>query len=442
MLNDTQQVGSGINPECLQEVLDSARNASDKGQSQFYTPRDFGKACCLPLPEIRPCIVDLQCGRADLLYAAANTSTRHLLGLDIDPVRSKKEEGDTLSVSRITGDTTLVAPMLAEVGWSFDLGVFNPPFDLHWEKARLAYLLESYYPYELKQAMEVVDPRVGKDHIDSTIATLLIALDAFTQRGEGVLIANDATLQRLIFSVNSPYKMLRKFIWAHVSHNGNPMTGIKDSQWDKENEFRTGVIWFAKDHHGVPYESNTETYKEFVEECEALRRDRQELRNGSQIRYVESCHVDECYDMWDATKIEWNSLKGQGSKSEYNIWLDSGGIIRTNLSLFQQRSKKTNKQEAVVLHSLAGQRVLQLVVQKAQRQELIKAITGGIWRVAPEMQGVLDKALKDYNSNRAPLYPLNEVQRIAYCDEMDFITCKKDLTMADMAKAIVERGMM
>ena len=35
---------TSINPQIVQEVLDSAANAADKGQSQFFTPLDFGRS--------------------------------------------------------------------------------------------------------------------------------------------------------------------------------------------------------------------------------------------------------------------------------------------------------------------------------------------------------------------------------------------------------------
>ncbi len=73
-----------IAPSLLQEMLDSASNASAKGQAQYFTPPEWAKILSYPLPDHRPTITDLNCGAAGLLLATRNRSTEHLLGCDID----------------------------------------------------------------------------------------------------------------------------------------------------------------------------------------------------------------------------------------------------------------------------------------------------------------------------------------------------------------------
>jgi len=91
-----------------------------------------------------------------------------------------------------------------------------------------------------------------KGTIDSTIAMLLIALDLCTIYGEGLLIGNNATLQRLLFEPGAPHSAAARHIWAHLIVPGNPMTGIDGCQWQENEQFYTGVIYFARDHATGP----------------------------------------------------------------------------------------------------------------------------------------------------------------------------------------------
>ncbi len=89
---------TSIHPEILQPVFESAANAADKGQSQFFTPLPFGRALARALPKIRPTIVDLNCGAGHrLLQTSALAQTQRLLGADIDPCRGGQSvEGGAL----------------------------------------------------------------------------------------------------------------------------------------------------------------------------------------------------------------------------------------------------------------------------------------------------------------------------------------------------------
>src|SRR5262245_8217924 len=211
----------------LQPMLESARDALEKGQAQYFTPPALAAELARPLPALRPVIVDLNCSAGDLLRGAANSTTKTLLGCDIDPCtgsRARAASADSSSSSasrpridyddedgkrgwkihRITADLTRFYPLLHEVDWRADLFVLNPPWDLHWRKDCLNALAESYCS-AVRDAFAAHDPRAGKDHIDSTIATWLIALDRLTYRGEGLIIANHSTMERLAFGPRAPY---------------------------------------------------------------------------------------------------------------------------------------------------------------------------------------------------------------------------------------------
>jgi hypothetical protein len=243
---------TSISPEILQPMFEAAANAADKGQSQFFTPIEFGRTLAVALPRHRPTVVDLNCGAGHLLQASALPKTLRLLGADIDPCRGKGVEGG-LPLNRITRDVTQLYGWLKEIGFAADLFVLNPPWRLFFYRERLAALAKSELP-SVRQAFKGIEQGGGipRDTIDSTIAMLLIALDLCTVYGEGLLIANNATLQRLIFDPAAPHAAIAKHIWAHLIVPGNPMTGIENCQWREDQQFHTGVIYFAREHTTGP----------------------------------------------------------------------------------------------------------------------------------------------------------------------------------------------
>lgn len=233
-------------------MFESAANAAEKGQSQFFTPLVFGKHLAEALPRIRPTILDLNCGAGHLLQASVGEKTVRLLGADIDPCRGKTVEGGTaIPFQRITYDATLLYPLLKEIGFTTDLIVLNPPWRLFFYRDRLAPLAESSLP-SVRQAFKEIEDGIPKGTIDSTIAMLLIALDLCTVYGEGFLIANNATLERLLFKPGAPHDAIIKHIWARLVVPGNPMTGIENCQWREDEQFQTGVIYFAREHTTGP----------------------------------------------------------------------------------------------------------------------------------------------------------------------------------------------
>ena len=113
----------------------------------------------------------------------------------------------------------------------------------------------------------------------------------------------------------------------------------------------------------------------------------------------------------------------------YNLWLNVGGVIRVGLSRFEQLSTKLNKKEAERLNNLDGKTPMELVLQRAQRDELLHVSQQGGWRVDPALTAAITKATQDYHAARAPLYPLPEIQRLGYLDEQDTIECREDLEL-------------
>lgn len=421
---------TNINPEIYQELLDSAANAAGKGQSQFLTPLELGQLLGRPLPEHRPTLCDFQCGAGHLLQACVNESTRSLLGCDIDPCRGHKTTEKAPPIKRITADVTRLFGLFTEVDWRFDLGVFNPPWDLWWYRDRLSSLEDSEVP-AVRAAFTVHDGRTTPDTVDSTVATLMMALDRFTIYGERLLIANNATLQRLIFAPGAPHGALARHVWAHLVLEGNPMTQIKDHVFSEDGSFQTGVIYFARGHSaGCRFQQTATSHEALDSLTNELPQKRRVLRTGPEVRgYSHEC--DESPHLWKAIAEEWRA-RHSTKRTDFNLWLGEDGTIRTHLSLYDQKSSRVLREEAVRLSQLAGKRPMQLVMQRDQRDDLLRAAGIGhqsVWRVCPKLQEAVQQPVKEYHACRAPLYPLPELQRLGYLDEEDFLKCKKDLAI-------------
>jgi hypothetical protein len=415
---------TNIAPEILQPFLESAVNAADKGQSQFWTGMDLGRQLSKPLPCVRPTIVDLNCGAGHLLHAAMGRDTTTLLGADIDPCRGQGVDGARLALNRITSDACLLHGWLREVGFLADLFVLNPPWRLFFLRERLASLAQSSLP-AVRQAFAGVEDGGGipAEAIDSTVAMLLIALDLCTPSGEGLLIGNDATLQRLLFAPGAPHAAVAAHVWAHLVIPGNPMTARKNCHWQEDKDFCTGVIYFARDHTAGPRRFDwprlpDRAYRHGVE-----------LRNSYLATLVAA-------ERWNAAKEKAGEAAGNKPKVPWNIWL-AGGTIHTALSLFEKHSQKIDKRQVQRLFNLNGKTPMDLVIQRNTRDELLEVAERSGWRVQPELLAAVRAAIQQYHAGRAPLYPLPEIQRLGYLDEEDKIDCKTDL--ADPSGRIIFR---
>ena len=398
-------------------MFEAASNAAEKGQSQFFTPLPFGRRLAEALPKIRPTVLDLNCGAGHLLQASVMDKTVRLLGADIDPCRGKAVEGvSNVPFHRITYDATLLYPILKEIGFTADLLVLNPPWRLFFYRDKLAPLAESGLA-AVRQAFKGIEEGIPKGTIDSTIAMLLIALDLCTVYGEGLLIANNATLDRLLFRSGAPHNAVTKHIWAHLIIPGNPMTGLNNCQWQEDEQFYTGVIYFAREHTTGPKQ-----YR-WPEIPERLYRQGAEIRNEYMAR-------QDSVQLWQAARERINELEGAKPKVPWNLWLEAGAI-HTALSLFEKHSKKIDKREVERLFALNGKTPMELVLQRANRDELLRVAEKAGWRVQPELLAAVHRAIQEYHSQRAPLYPLPEIQRLGYLDEEDQIECKADLCDKD-----------
>ena len=424
---------SNINPAIFQQMLESAPNASAKGQAQYFTPVEWARALALPLPLHRPVLVDLTCGNGQLLTGASR-HTHDLLGCDIDP--GSDECPVRVGPHFVAGDLTKFHSLLRECRFTADCLVLNPPWDMHWPRARLAGLSESSCR-SVADAFAAHDGRTGKTTIDSTIATLCLALNLCSQYGEGLLIANEATLQRLIFAPGAPHGALVNHIWAHLSIPGNICLapGARPSALiaPSGNDFKTGVFYFARSpQSGNPSHYAVTDLASATAQLHEVRRQRIWLRRGAEAGKSRD-FSDESLTAWAAAREEWHRLNSPVNQAPiWNIYMD-GPVLRTNLSLFDKQSDRVAKAEVARLFELNGKTPMSLVVQVAHRKELERAAFGTTWRVAPAVQDSVRLALSEYETMRAPLTTLNPIQRLGYLDEQDEILCHTSLAPAFQA---------
>ena len=434
---------TGIAPANLQQHLESAANAGAKGQAQYHTGAEWARVLALALPQYRPVLVDLECGRGQLLAGASAPSTRYLLGSDIEQISpSKQGEDGRLSPRFVHADITRFFSLLHTVDFAADCFVLNPPWDLHWYRDRLAALANSDCP-AVELAFNAYDPRLSKDTIDSTVASLCMALDRCSPYGEGLLIANEATLQRLIFGQNAPHAALAAHVWAHLTIPGNicqpdsPNLGLANSAIGN-SQFHTGVLYFARSHtQGSSRDLNVADIKAAQTACFELGRARLSFRRGPVIRSYEGGHTADTVELWDAAREEWNATQAAKPVVNWNLWLETDGTIKTNLSLFDQASGRVKKEQYLRLFALNGKHPMQLILQKAERRELERAVllATSPWRVAPAVADAVRQALDEYNAIRAPIVPLTKIQRLGYLDDNDDILCVKDLGGAGVSPA-------
>lgn len=422
---------TAINPANLQEHLDSASNALAKGQAQYLTPIAWAQALAQALPNYRPCVTDLTCGSGSLLQGVAGASTDYLLGCDIEAPQD--DAPPLVAARRVTADITRFFALLHRVRWKADLIVLNPPWDLHQYRDRLPMLADSDCP-AVRQAFVAHDGRTSRDTIDSTVLALCLALDRMTDYGEGFLIGNQATLDRLILLDGAPHGALREHVWANVIIPGNICqrdAGPNDVVCtDPDTDFKTGVIYFARDH----YDGFNKEDKLLIDGKASLAQvadsvgapDFRLARRGCRLR--PGCADLESHKLWEAAREEWSlQTAADNSTRRWNIYLDVNGTLRTNLSLFDTASGRADKQEADRLYQLNGKHPMQLVMAKDSRRELDRAVNGDRWRVAPAVVEAVRNAIREYEEARAPLYALNKIQRLGYADEYDTLMCLKDL---------------
>ncbi len=406
------------------EVLTASKSSKRKGTQQFETPVDVAAALAIALPLSRPVVLDLQCGHGALLQAAAITcprqDTRLLLGVDIDPTACVRPVATKPPPARgvIHADCTKLLPLLIEAKATFDLIVCNPPFSLRWKISRWSdpqiapISADGKQPKNLRSSAQSADQLV-----DSTLATFEAMHRLLSRKGEGMMICNADTAKRLL----EPSPLWER-TWLRLTMPNCFPGVLKDMQ--------IAVVYFHAGHRGkapvevlvadaladtirLALEPHAQNRRRLIS-AECVQRDFQSVAMQSEQR-------------WDAAALEWRRLTDQeyAERAGWNIRLRDDGTIASYVTPIQTLSGKVPVELASALKGLDKQHPAALVVQRVSRKALVLAVKGGIWRVHSAVTVAVDAALAAYNAARAPLRPLNAVQRLGYLDEEDTIRCER-----------------
>jgi hypothetical protein len=413
----TKQRRQKLSFDNLDELLSSSPTARRKGAQQFETPGEVAEALCLPLPPRREVIADLHCGHGALLRAAAVTAPLHdarsLLGLDIDPTASIPEIPAKFHVQRkvIVGDFTKLAPLLLAARTRFDLLVLNPPFSLKWNMG-----LGDHEWKMVGGRMELApSPAPGPSAaMDSTLATFDVAHRLLTKRGEGMMICNAVTCARLL----ETHPLWRK-TWLKLTVP-NFFPGVLQ-------KMHIAVVYFAASHHGsAPLEVTAPDAMP-----DTIRRVLQ-FAADNRDKLIAGETVKRSHDSWPGTGNNFEAVADEwkrqtdaeyAARNGWNIRLTAKGTLSAYVTPFQTIAGDVPKELVDALKKIDGQHPAGLVVQRNSRKALVLATQGGVWRVHPDVTAAVDAAMKNYNAVRAPLRPLNAVQRLGHLDEEDDIRC-------------------
>jgi len=411
-----KQTGKGIQNANLGTFLDSATNAMDQGQQQFFTPLSLAAALTVPLAAGHTWAFDPNCGSGNLL---SGTGLSDGYGLDIDHRAPKSHRGTGDAVTRLhvhQADITKWYPIASEVSFRVDLATVNPPFSLRWHADRFAPLAASRRP----NVRLAFDEWKSNGTIDSTLASLLMAIDLLTDTGEGYLIGNHDTLARFLgHPSGDAASPLRHHIWCWLEI---PSVVFEN----QHSSFPTAVVYFSATHgvnnhgteppiHLIAPSGDADTVRQTLSQARSFRR--LAFRGRSLDSSYLSSH-DTQAAKWDAIMDEYGR-RHLDHPREVNIWLDERGRIRTQLDTFA--SHKLDMSVVEQLQHLNHRRPEQLVVQQASRVALMAAIKGDTWSVCPDLVAAVDAAVAAYNSVRAPFYTPNPVMALGWIDEVDCI---------------------
>ena len=413
-----KQTGYKLLSGNLQEILDSATNAAELGTSSFYTPPGHAEMFTIPLAKFHGACLDFEMGAGNLLRPLTGQLK---LGVDLDE-RTRKPNGAEGVWQTACADVTKLYPLWRDVDFAADTITINPPFSLRWHSERLRGLCESHVEAVAAVAKEVL----RKPTVDSTLASLLIALDRCTSKGEGYMVCNAGTARKFLgdpdadnTAAEAPAAALREHIWLWLTVPGGFFENVL-------TDMEVAVIYFSPAHYGdkplhlIAPDNSPATLRNLLSTAAAMR---YSLRRGASLTYQGDSCERTAGKQFDAAKSEYGIL-WQGKEHPFNIWLGIDGTIQRHLTPFQAASRKVDRNQVNKLNAIQGQRPMALVVQRATRAALLSVIRSEIWKVDPALLEQVEKAVGEYNAVRAPFYPLNDVQRLGYLDEEDAIACR------------------
>lgn len=413
------QLGNSLANAGLQHFLDSAANAATAGQRQFFTPKKLAAALFAPFSGLaHEWVFDPHCGSGNLL---ASSGIGRRFGLDVDPRCATPPDGSP-GWHLFHADLTRWFQLACDVGFRADLTAMNPPFSLQWDPARLKALATS----PLDFVAEAFRPHLHKPSIDSTFASLLIALHLGSRFGDGFMLCNADTARRFFGDPSDPaYRPLSpasRSIWAWLLIPG----AIFENQ---HTAFDTAVLYFSPEH-GVRnddctaplFVSATASDPDSVAAAvTTIRTARPFVRKGQAIDLPYLSNLKPAVEAWDAAATEY-SIRHHGTRPRFNLWLEPDGTIGTFLDPYRRLSAGIDRTWINLLHDLRGRSPAALVVQTASRAALRQAAGSEFWHVDPALLAAIDSAMARYESVRAPFYTPNPVQSLGWLDEQTHIT--------------------
>ena len=428
----TQQ-GNSIHPGNIQHFADSAKNAIQLGQRQFFTPPDLAASLCSVFRRNASTIAtDLMVGSGSLLAASKR---QHLTGIDVDSRVSDPDSGLLSSVSKSSvfqADVTRFYPLAKSASLSFDLLLLNPPFSLQWYLDRLSLLAASTVPGVAKAYAAAL---AAGDTIDSTLGTFLIALDTLSHSGEGMMICNAATARRFIGDPEADSSLQTENLKLETSLLRNVWCWLEIPGAIYENQhtaFTTAVLYFSASHgRACPADRLPLFLHSPSPDPGTVERT---LATAISARSFAFCGrsidhdfqaqkwKEDFHPLWNAVRGEYHALY-HGAPPAYNLMLGADGRILTHLDPFRKAAYVHNRDLLTAFRSMHGEAPASLVVQQASRSALRHALASGNWRVQPELIAAVDRAIADYESIRAPFYTPNPVQALGWLDEESELPC-------------------
>ncbi len=414
-----KQSGKSIQNANLQLFLDSATNALDQGQQQFYTPANVAASLMRPLPGMRKELVfDPHFGCGSL---ALGSQAKRAIGLDIDDRVRDLASPEDAEWSLHHADFTLWYPVAHEVGFTAPFLVMNPPFSLQWHADRLA-PLRNCGIHEVERAFACYP-----DHIDSTLASFLCALHILSATGDGLMVCNASTARRFFgdpSSADAPaiHPELRKFIWLWLE--------IPEAIYENQHtRFDTAVLYFSRSH---AHHSDGRRPPLFVTAASGdpaaidsalMVPDVFTAHQGSRLRYEHEVRADHVRSNFSAICREY-AVRHEGRRPDWNIQLGADGRLSTYLTPFQRVSQKLDPALVGRLNAINGQSPISLCVTATSRTALREAAECGVWTIHPDVHRAIDSALMEFESEGAPFYRPSESQALGWIDEHSTLRCK------------------
>lgn len=405
------QSGQAIQNDNLQEFLDSAANAVEKGQQQFYTPVNLATSLCRPLPAMRSHgILDFCFGNGSL---AAGSGAATAYGIDIDArvkTQARPPKDSEAKWHTLAADFTRWFPIASEVSFKVPYILCNPPFSLKWHASRFAALADSH----IEEACDIL-ANTGT-HIDSTLATLLASLHMLDHRGEGFLICRQDTAERL-FAATGKHPELRRYIWLWLTIPAPVFHNVRDP-------FHTAVLYFSPSHGRFdrqPLEVTAASADPLAIDSALMVPEVFTAHASSRFRY--EFELPKVHEPWESIAKEYR-VRHQGAKPDYNIRIDGKGQLRTYLTPFQRASAKIPRESIARLASIDGSTPISLCVTATSRTALREAAQDGVWTIAPDVLPAIQSALEEYEREGAPFYTPNEVQSLGWIDEHSRLECR------------------